>query len=303
MLSPSFPFLILSFSHARHPSSFVPYRLHLLHGGLHIWGIRENNSAVDVQATGILLVSTIFNRNCGPPKKVSVIQPHQAASTTVPRVNWTTMKWRSGLCNQASQKGLLALRNGEGEENFPRERWKLCRQELCMHSHSFSSITPLTYIAARVADLDSLAQHYHHSLLPPPLFATNLSRCRSSWFQQNQEAVDWTSRSPPERTQCRQGRMGSTSYHCSMRGDCSTNWNSLSMQVNPQALPSCDVSVPFMILSLSAPLLKPRSSSTKGRFCTSRTRGDSEGVQQRWQGQWVRRVGRVCRHVTAISIG
>jgi len=32
----------------------------------------------------------------------------------------------------------------------------------------------------------------------------------------------------------------------------------------------------------------------------SRTRGDSEGVQQRWRGQWVRRVGRVCWHVTAI---
>ena len=77
--------------------------------------------------------------------------------------------------------------------------------------------------------------HYHHFLLPsPPLFATNLSRCRSSWFQQNQEAVNWTSSSPPERAQW---GMGSISYHCSMRGDCSKNWNScLSMQVNPQAL-------------------------------------------------------------------
>jgi len=47
-----------------------------------------------------------------------------------------------------------------------------------------------------------------------------------------------------------------------------TGTATLSMQVNPQALPSSDVSVPFMILSLSAPLLKPRSSSTKGRFYT-----------------------------------
>ena len=60
---------------------------------------------------------------------------------------------------------------------------------------------------------------------PSSTIATNLSRCRSSWFQQNQEAVNWTSRSLPERTQCRQGRVGSTSYHCSTRGDCSTNWN------------------------------------------------------------------------------
>ena len=47
-----------------------------------------------------------------------------------------------------------------------------------------------------------------------------------------------------------------------------TGTATLSMQVNPQALPSSDVSVPFMIPSLSAPLLKLRSSSTKGRFCT-----------------------------------
>ena len=53
-------------------------------------------------------------------------------------------------------------------------------------------------------------------LYPPPLFATKHSWCRSSWFWQNQEAVNWTSSSPPERTQCRQG---------SMRGGCSTNWN------------------------------------------------------------------------------
>ena len=71
-LSPSFPFLILSFSRARHPSSFFPYCLHLPHGGLHIWSIRENSSAVDVQATNILLVSTICSFSTGtvgPPKR------------------------------------------------------------------------------------------------------------------------------------------------------------------------------------------------------------------------------------------
>ena len=121
---------------------------------------------------------------------------------------------------------VIGTREWRGRREFPKGALKI-GQELCMPAHSFSSITPLTYtyIAARVADLDSLAQHYHHSLLPPPLFATNLSRCRSSWFQQNQEAVNWTSRSPLERTQCRQARVGSTSYHCSTRGDCSTNWN------------------------------------------------------------------------------
>jgi len=45
-----------------------------------------------------------------------------------------------------------------------------------------------------------------------------------------------------------------------------TGTATLSMQVNLQALPCSDVSVPFMIPSLSAPLLKPRSSSTKGLF-------------------------------------
>jgi len=62
----------------------------------------------------------------------------------------------------------------------------------------------------------------------------------------------------------------------------------LSMQVNPQALPSSDVPVPFMIPSLSAPLLKARSSSTKGRFCTPlKDLGDSEGdkvSQEGWKG-------------------
>ena len=48
-------------------------------------------------------------------------------------------------------------------------------------------------------------------------------RYRSSWFQQNQKAVNWTNRSPLERAQYRQGSMGSTSYQCSTRGDCSTN--------------------------------------------------------------------------------
>ena len=49
------------------------------------------------------------------------------------------------------------------------------------------------------------------------------------------------------------------------------------MQVNLQALPCSDVPVPFMIPSLSAPLVKPRSSSTKGRFCTPlKDLGDSE---------------------------
>ena len=35
-LSPSLPFIIPSLSHAQHPSSLVPYCLHLPHGGLHI---------------------------------------------------------------------------------------------------------------------------------------------------------------------------------------------------------------------------------------------------------------------------
>ena len=129
---------------------------------------------------------------------------------------------------EAMQSGVTERVIGTGEwrgrREFPKGALKIVSSGTIYARHSFSSITPLTYIAARVADLDSLAQHYHHSLLPPPLFATNLSRCRSSWFQQNQEAVNWTSRSPPERSQCRQARVGSTSYHCSTR-DCSTNWN------------------------------------------------------------------------------
>ena len=135
--------------------------------------------------------------------------------------------------------------------------------------HSFSPMTPLTYIAARVADLDSLAQLIIiiHSLLPPPLFRQTSHDADHLGFNKIKKPL--IGLAEVRRTQCRQERMGSTSYHCSTRGDCSTNWNGcLSMQVSPQALLSSDIPVPFMIHSLSAPLLKPRSSSTKGRFCT-----------------------------------
>ena len=141
----------------------------------------------------------------------------------VPRVNWTTMNWRSRLCNLGSQKGWLALRNGEGEENFLKGALKIVWSGT-MYARSFLFIDNSIHIHCSSSGLPRFpgpTHHYHHSLLPPPLFATNLPQCRSSWFQQNQEAVNWTSRSPLERTQS----MGSTSYHCSMRGDCSTNLN------------------------------------------------------------------------------
>ena len=146
------------------------------------------------------------------------IEPHQQRCQ-----EWIGRRWIICFEDLMPQRGWLALGNGEGQENFPRERWKWCRQELCTPSHPFSSITPLTCSSSGWPQLPGPAHHYHHSLLLPPLSATKFSRCRSSWFQQNQEIVNWIpSSSLPGRTQCRKG---STSYHCSMRGDCLTNWN------------------------------------------------------------------------------
>ena len=119
---------------------------------------------------------------------------------------------------------MIGTREWRRRREFPKGALKIVSSGTMYACHSFSSITPLTYIAARVADVwpnSSLSSF----TTPSSTISTNFSRCRSSWFQQNQEAVNWTSRSPLERTQCRQARVGSTSYHCSTRGDCSTNWN------------------------------------------------------------------------------
>ena len=199
---------------------------------------------------------------------------------------------------------MIGTKEWRRRREFPKGALKIVSSGT-MYALSFFFIDNSTYIHCSPSGRPRFpgpTHHYHHSLLPPPSFATNLSRCRSSWFQQNQEAVNWTSRSPPERTQCRQGRMGSTSYHCSTRGDCSTNWNGClndagkptgsTFQWCPSLLWLLRYLFPFSNLAHH----QPRVVSAH----LSRTRGDSEGVQQRWRG---RRVGRVCRHVTVISIG
>ena len=88
----------------------------------------------------------------------------------------------------------------------------------------------------------------------------------SAWHRpKNQEMANWIPRSSPhERTQCRQG---SSSYHCSTRGDCSTSWNCRLIDGGkPTGSTSSDVPVPLMIPSLFSPLPQPRSSSTMGIF-------------------------------------
>ena len=142
---PLFLFFMPSPSHAQHPSSLVPYCLHLPHGGLHIWGFRDNRFAVDVQAMErIVLVSTMCSFSTGavgPPKR---FQPHRAHQQRCQE--WIGRRWIIWSEDLVAQRGWLALGNEEGQKNFPRERWKWCLQELCASSHPFSSITPLTYI-------------------------------------------------------------------------------------------------------------------------------------------------------------
>ena len=128
-------------------------------------------------------------------------------------------------------------------------------------------------------------------------------RYRSSWFQQNQEAVNWTSRSPPERAQYRQGSMGNTSYQCSTRGDCSTNWNSCLIDAGkPTGSTFQWCARPFYA---SFAICSPSQTSliiNQGSFLHT-SQGPGVTVRVLWRGQWVRWIGRVGRHVTAISIG
>jgi len=140
----------------------------------------------------------------------------------------------------------LALENGDGEE-FPKGALKIVSSETVYACHSFSSITLFTYIAARVADLD--IDHLGFNKIRKPLIG--LTEVRLKELNTDKEAWEAPAISVAREETAQQ-----------------TETAALSMQVNPQALPCSDVPVPFMLPSLSAPLLKPRSSSTKGRFCT-----------------------------------
>ena len=191
------------------------------------------------------------------------------------------MKWRkiSRLCNLAPLRGRLAIGNGGGQENFPRERWHHVRPLILFHQ-----LTLLIY-TVQLEWLTSIPWPNPIIIIPypPPLFATKLSWCRSSLFQQNQEAVDWTSSSPPERTQCRQG---------SMRGGCSTNWNRCLIDGGKPTFQWC--ARPFddsFAICAFQKLAQPQPRVASAHL--SRTQSDSEGVQERWRGQWVKRAGRV----------
>ena len=185
-------------------------------------------------------------------------------------MNW--MKWRkiSRLCNLAPLRGRLAIGNGEGQENFPRERWHHVRP-LILFINSF------THLHLQLEWLISIP--WSNSIIiilyPHPLFATKLSWCRSSLFQQNQEAVHWTSSVPPERTQCRQG---------SMRGGCSTIWNRCLIDVGKPASSTFQWCARPLVPSLSVPFQKlahhhPRvTSALQGLRVTVRVFGKDDEI-------------------------
>jgi len=124
-LSPSFPFLILSFSCARRPSSFVPYCLHLPHGGLHIWGIRENSSAVDIQATEILLVSicSFSTGTVGPPNFSNWTVSSPINNGAKSELSYDELKiWamQSGVTER-----MIGTREWRGRREFPKGALKI----------------------------------------------------------------------------------------------------------------------------------------------------------------------------------
>ena len=130
--------------------------------------------------------------------------------------------------------------------------------KLCMPSHPFHRQLH-SYILCSSTQLITIIIPYSLLRYLAPHNSPN-----SAWHRpKNQEMANWIPRSSPhERTQCRQG---SSSYHCSTRGDCSTSWNyRLIDGGKPTCSTSSDVPAPLMIPSLFSPLPKPRSSSTKG---------------------------------------
>ena len=214
-LSPSLPFLIPFLSHAQHPSSFVPYRLHLSHGGLYIWGIRAYSSAIDVQETKRVLVSTICSLSTG-----TVGPPIETWAPPTRCQEWIGRQWIIWFEDLVPQ--MIGIGEWRRPKEFPKGALKMVSSGT-LSSLLINNSTHTLCSSSGWPQLPGPTHHYHHSLLPPPLSATKLSWCRSSWFQQNQETVSWIpSSSLPERTQCRQGN---GSYHCSTRGDCSTYWN------------------------------------------------------------------------------
>ena len=158
------------------------------------------------------------------------------------------MKWRkrSSLCNLAPLRGRLAIGNGE----VKRISRGSIRPLILFHRQLHKLCSSSDY-------LNSLARLNHTILYSLLRYSRQNQSLRS---QRNQETANWIPHSsPPERTQCRQG---SSSYHCSTRGDCSISWNRRLIDGGkPTCSTSSDVPVPLITPSLFAPLPKLRSSS------------------------------------------
>jgi len=152
---------------------------------------------------------------------------------------------------EAMQSGvtewMIETREWRRRREFPKGALEIVSSGTVYACHSFLSITLFTYIAARVADLD--IDHLGFNKIKKPLIG--LAEVRLKELNTDKEAWETPAISVAREETAQR-----------------TETAALSMQVNPQALPSSDAPVPFMLPSLSAPLLKPRSSSTKGRFCT-----------------------------------
>jgi len=152
---------------------------------------------------------------------------------------------------EAMQSGvtewMIETREWRRRREFPKGALKIVSSGTVYACHSFLSVTLFTYIAARVADLD--IDHLGFNKIKKPLIG--LAEVRLKELNTDKEAWETPAISVAREETAQR-----------------TETAALSMQVNPQALPCSDAPVPFMLPSLSAPLLKPRSSSTKGRFCT-----------------------------------
>jgi len=157
------------------------------------------------------------------------------------------------------QFGTAERETGNREWRRPREFPKGALTACTALSSFFIDNFTHLHCAARVANLNSLVQLNHHYSLP-------------TYSQQNSLDVghlcfNKIKKPLMELAVVRLKELNADKEVCEEVAQ-QTETAALSMQVNLQTPPSSDVPVHLMIPSLSAPLPKTCSSSSKGRFCT-----------------------------------
>jgi len=246
------PFPHHPLNYVQHANSLVPCSWHILQGGLDIWGVKECSFRRRRIRERIIIISTICSfstRTVGPPTALG-------PPTTVSRVNWATINWmkwrkRSRLCNLALRKGRLAIGNGEGQENFPRERWYHVRPLILFHRQLHKLCSSSDYLSSLVETQSS------SSSFSTPSSVTHNKIDHFGLNEIKKRLIEYLA------AVCLKERNADKEAAATTVARRLVNKLKLIDGGKPTGSTSSDVPVPLMIPSLSAPL--PR---TKGCFCS-----------------------------------